>query len=219
MKNDNYFKIIKNLKILMENPNRDNLIEEMVQSSKKNNNKEPFDELKILLKNPNTKLITELKKLFNSSIDNLFHDMTSWDKDILDKLKNIIEETKKNKTLGEYIQYLVDSRGIPKDSKVYKSANLSRSYWSTLVNDVKTNPSKNKLLRLAIALKLDNYELNELLKKAGYALKDDPRDTILHQLFRDKIYDLELTDEILNKFNLEPLYDTKELSSLGMLKQ
>ena len=99
MKNDNYFKIIENLKMLMENPNRDNLIEEMVQSSKKSNNKEPFDELKILLKNPNTKLITELKKLFNSSMDNLFHDMTSWDKDILDKLNNIIEETKKNKTL------------------------------------------------------------------------------------------------------------------------
>ncbi|MFD3156704.1 hypothetical protein ACFIJ5_07560 [Haloimpatiens sp. FM7330] len=121
-------------------------------------------------------------------------------------LKNTIQDSK-NMTLGRYIQYLVDSKGIKKDSIVYTKANLTKEYWSKLINNKTANPSKYKIIRIGLALKLNCKEINELLKVAGYSFKPNNRDSAIIWFFDNHIYDFPDIDELLTTLNLEPIFD------------
>lgn len=80
--------------------------------------------------------------------------------------------------LGEYVneqkdsfsQYLIDlikAHGM-ENADVYKAANLDRQYFSKLISE-SIKPSKEKLLLIAVAMKLNITESSEMLSKAGYS--------------------------------------------------
>ena len=78
------------------------------------------------------------------------------------KVKNSSTE----QTLGQYLQSLVDKRGL-KDSEVYKKANISKEYWNKLINDKYKNRSKYKLILISIALELPLDEVEKLFNIAA----------------------------------------------------
>lgn len=169
-------------------------------------------ELKEFLNNPNKfflaqQMIDNCKVKYYSST--CFSKFTS---DNIPEFKKKINENKKSRTLGQHLQYLVDSRDIINDSEIYNRALLNRSYWNRLIHDKISNPSKNKLLRIGIALELNNAELDELLCKAGYTLKDDARDAGLHFIISKNEYDLDVIDDLLTNEGLNSVFDVSELN-------
>lgn len=212
--------LITSILMFINSPNQLYFIDKMIEDSKSNTLKAIEYELQTLLREPNQILIEQVRTLKNKkeSFDNSYFSTNTGFPyiNLLNELKAIVEETKSNKNLSEYIQYLISLKNISTDSEIYKAANFSRDYWSTLINGVKTNPSKNRLLRLAMVLELNNSELDALLKKAGYTLKDDERDSIIHVIFKKNIYDIEIINSTLIELEFEQLYDNRELLNLGL---
>lgn len=116
-----------------------------------------------------------------------------------------------NITLGQYLQKLLSKKNIEKDSIIYNKANIRKDYWHRLLNNKIANPSRNKLIRIGIALELTGTEINELLKKVGYAFRGDSQDCAILWFFNNKNYDLEAIDDTLTKCKLSSIYDDKEL--------
>ena len=57
-----------------------------------------------------------------------------------------------------------------KNSEVYTSANMSKSHFSKIKNDPDYRPKKETVFALAVALRLNIAETNELMKKAGFSI-------------------------------------------------
>lgn len=72
-------------------------------------------------------------------------------------------------TFGEYLQQLINKKGMT-NKEVYFEANLTKQYFSKIINNKVTNPAKEKLLCIAVALKLNIDETNDFLLHAGYAI-------------------------------------------------
>ena len=93
-------------------------------------------------------------------------------------------------SFGKYLIELIDERGL-KDSEVYKKANINRDVFNKIINDKVTKPKKKTCVALAIALKLDLAETNELLSKAGYVLSNSfIFDKIIIYCLNNNIYDI-----------------------------
>lgn len=118
------------------------------------------------------------------------------DKELEKKVKEARENTK---TLAEVLNDLMSEKGVDKNSDLYLKAQLDRKYFSKIVNN-EINPSRDKIICIAIALELNITETNSLLKTLGYSLKDDSRDAIIKECLKRK-YDLQTVDEYLNHFD------------------
>ena len=68
-----------------------------------------------------------------------------------------------------YLYELMDKYSFDKNSDLYEKANISRQYWSKIINKER-QPSLETVLKIVFALKLQNHECKYLLKKAGYTL-------------------------------------------------
>lgn len=64
--------------------------------------------------------------------------------------------------------YYIDKKELD-HVDVYKRAQMDRKYFSKMRNG-QSRPSKNTIIRLAIAMKLDELETEHLLHSAGFAL-------------------------------------------------
>lgn len=93
----------------------------------------------------------------------------------------------------------MNEKGVDKNSDLYLKAQLDRKYFSKIVNN-EINPSRDKIICIAIALELNITETNSLLKTLGYSLKDDSRDAIIKECLKRK-YDLQTVDEYLDHFD------------------
>ena len=91
----------------------------------------------------------------------------------------------------EYIdRYFINKNITPKDSYIYKKADIDRRLFSKFKYG-NYNLSKNNILKLCIALELNINETNQVLESAGYILSTN------------KIFDLVLRYFIINKdYNL-----------------
>ena len=107
-------------------------------------------------------------------------------------------------TFSEMLLRLIKESGAS-NADIYKSANIDRRHFSKIVNHPDYKPSKQTVLAFAIALKLNFGTAKELLAVAGFALsKANLFDVIVSFFIEYKIYDVDLVNQVLYKYN-QPL--------------
>ena len=67
---------------------------------------------------------------------------------------------------AQYLEILLHSKGLNK-SEVIKRGNLDRNYAYQIFNGTKKNPSRNKVIMIAIGMDLTLDETQTLLKMCG----------------------------------------------------
>ncbi len=124
-------------------------------------------------------------------------------------LKVFINKHKVNKEKSEvfvtYLYQLMDKYGFDKNSDLYDKANISRQYWSKLINKER-QPSLETTLKIVFALKLTNQECKYLLKKAGYTLASSSTYAlIIRYCIENKIYDLNKVNDLLEEHGFKAI--------------
>jgi len=102
------------------------------------------------------------------------------------------------------LQQLINKKGM-KNSEVYATANITKQYFSKLING-KVNPSKEKVIALAIGLHLNMDETKDILKIAGYAFSPySQTDIVVKYFINNKDYNVIKLDILLYDFGLDPI--------------
>ena len=105
---------------------------------------------------------------------------------VCEKMKRQSRFTKKNGKLDE--------------SGFYIYARIDKTTWSNMRWNLRT-PSKETLLKLVFALKLDEEEAEELLKRGSNSLNEqDPRDRVVLALIDVRCYEIESVYEVLEEY-------------------
>jgi len=103
-----------------------------------------------------------------------------------------------------YLQQLINKKGMT-NAEVYKRANMDKKYFSKLLNG-KVNPTKLKLLSLAVALKLNLDEAKDFLLQAGYAFSPYSKSDLIFEYYIKKgEYDIFTIDIALFDYGLPTL--------------
>ncbi len=119
--------------------------------------------------------------------------------DLEEMLKGIYTES-----FGKHLRKLINKKGL-KNSQVYAAANISKQYFSKLLKD-EVNPSKAKVLALAVGLRLNLDETVDLLRLAGYALSPiSQTDAVVKYFIARGDYSVIKIDIVLFDFGLDPL--------------
>lgn len=93
-------------------------------------------------------------------------------------------------TFGEYLQQLINKKGMT-NKEVYFESNLTKQYFSKLINNKVNTPAKEKLLCIAVALKLNIDETKDFLLHAGYAISPYSKiDLVFEYYIRSGKYDV-----------------------------
>ena len=127
----------------------------------------------------------------------------------MESLKEYISRHRINKKKADdfvtYLYELMDKYGFDKNSDLYDKANISRQYWSKLINKER-QPSLETALKLVFALKLTNQECKYLLKKAGYTLASSSTYAlIIRYCIENKIYDLNKVNDLLEEHGFKAI--------------
>lgn len=118
-------------------------------------------------------------------------------------LDDIINQIYKE-SFGKYLQELINKKGL-KNSDVYSAANISKQYFSKLLKD-QVKPSKEKMLALAVGLRLNLDETIDFLQFAGYALSPiSQTDQIVQYFIEKEKYSVMEIDVVLFDYGLDPL--------------
>ena len=114
-------------------------------------------------------------------------------------LKNIYKES-----FEKHLQQLINKKGL-RNSEVYAAANISKQYFSKLFKG-QVKPSKDKMLALAVGLRLNMDEVVDFLRIAGYALSPiSQTDTVVEYFIRKQEYNVLKINIVLFDYGLEPL--------------
>ncbi len=93
-----------------------------------------------------------------------------------------------------------------RDSAVYKAAQIDRRLFSKIVSDRSYKPAKDTCLAIAFALELLPSEADDLLSRAGYTLSHSiKRDVIFEFCFNEKIYDVNVVNDLLYRLGQKTL--------------
>jgi len=129
------------------------------------------------------------------------------------RLPDLLDQAKQAASLGAYIRkvaHRIDMVSYRPAS--FEQGQISRDYWSKLLND-EIKPSKEKLLRVAVLLKLDNEALEEMLARGGYALSPtDLRDVVVSYCLREQLYDFVLIEQLLADHDIQSLFNDRRSS-------
>ncbi len=116
-----------------------------------------------------------------------------------DVLKGIYKES-----FEKHLQMLINKKGL-KNSEVYAAANISKQYFSKLLKGA-VKPSKEKVLALALGLRLNMDETIDFMRMAGYALSPiSQTDAVVSYFIEHKIYSVIKIDIVLFDYGLDPL--------------
>ena len=116
-----------------------------------------------------------------------------------DMLKSIYKES-----FEKHLQKLINKKGL-RNSEVYAAANISKQYFSRLMKGT-VNPSKKKVLALAVGLRLNLDETVDFLRIAGYALSPiSQTDAVVRYFIEHKDYNVIKIDIVLFDYGLDPL--------------
>ena len=120
-----------------------------------------------------------------------------------DSLDDIVKA--KIETFQDKLFSMIKSKNLD-EVEVYKNANISRQVFSNIRSDENYHPKKNTIFALAISMRLSIDETSELLKKAGYAFSSGSKaDLIIQYCMYRNYYDINLVNELLNKYGFEVL--------------
>ena len=127
----------------------------------------------------------------------------------MESLKEYIARHRINKEkTNDFVTYLyelMDKYGFDKTSDLYDKANISRQYWSKIINKER-QPSLETVLKIVFALKLQNHECKYLLKKAGYTLASSSTYAlVIRYCIENKIYDLNKVNDYLEEFGFKAI--------------
>ncbi len=107
-------------------------------------------------------------------------------------------------TFGKHLQKLINKKGL-KNSQVYAAANISKQYFSKLLKG-QVKPSKEKVLALAVGLRLNMDEAEDFLRLAGYAFSPiSQTDTVVAFFLKKQEYSVAMIDIVLFDYGLDTL--------------
>ncbi len=116
-----------------------------------------------------------------------------------DVIKGIYKES-----FEKHLQKMINKKGL-RNSEVYAAANISKQYFSKLLKG-QVKPSKEKVLALAVGLRLNMDETIDFLKLAGYALSPiSQTDAVVEYFIEHEDYNVLKIDIVLFDYGLDPL--------------
>jgi len=135
----------------------------------------------------------------------LGHSLSSYQ---LSAIQSRLRTAQNTLSLGKYIRKLAADKGrFHYNEAFFGQAQITRQYWSKLLNDKYERPSKEVILRIAILFRCDLKQTHELLAKAGYTFSDcDLRDQIVLGCIELGVYDFADIEELLEEGGLESLF-------------
>jgi len=154
--------------------------------------------------------ISFIKKI-RPKLNNVVMDNEALFKSIISQLPPPQERTLEDKlrqprqTFSQKVLSIIDAKSL-KDPDVYKAARLDRRLFSRLRSEENYVPSKKTAICIAIGLKLDIKEAEELLAVAGYTFSEAYiSDVIIKHHIQKREYDLDRIEEKLIQNNQTPL--------------
>ena len=118
-----------------------------------------------------------------------------------DRIKSLMKGD--SETFHDMLFRLIDESGMSYP-QVYNRANMSKKLFSKIKLNPDSTPKKKNIIALAIALRLDMEQTEELLMKAGYALSNSSMaDVIVSYFIEKRIYDVFEINEALFEYGLE----------------
>lgn len=112
-------------------------------------------------------------------------------------INSYIDNNKDESTFQTKLFEYIDKNNL-KDSDVYNKVNIDRRLFSKIRSNKDYHPSKETVILLGIALKLNEYEIEDLLKSASYSLPmNTTYDLIIRFCFKEGIYDINKINEFL----------------------
>lgn len=109
-------------------------------------------------------------------------------------------EKNKGETFSEMMIRLVEESG-EKASAIYNRAQIDRQLFSRIKKNKNYQPSKDTVVSLAFALKLNRDKVDEFLAAAGYSLNKSMRDLIITFFIENKLFDTATLNDCLYEHN------------------
>ena len=116
------------------------------------------------------------------------------------KIESFVKQKNDYNNFQTMLFKLIDERNL-KDSDVYNKVHIDRRLFSKIRNDNTYHPSKETIILLGLALKLNESEIINLLDSASYSLpKNNYYDLIIRFCFINKIYEIIKVNELLEAY-------------------
>ena len=120
-------------------------------------------------------------------------------------IENYINENKNEETFQTKLFSYIDRKEL-KDSDVYNKVHIDRRLFSKIRGNKDYHPSKETIILLGIALELNESEIVDFLESASYSLpKNSTYDLIIRFCFKEKIYNLNIINDLLYDYKCKPL--------------